>query len=68
MAESMTKNVEPFPITAIKFDKNYQTLLLADEFGNIRGWQLDNFLEALVLTRVEKSILSRRRDIKPLNV
>lgn len=64
----MTKNVEPFPITAVKFDKNYQLLLLADEFGNIKGWQLDGFLEALVLTRVEKSILSRRRDVKQLNV
>lgn len=67
IAESMTKNVEPFPITAVKFDKNYQLLLLADEFGNIKGWQLDSFLEALVLTRVEKSILSRRREVK-LNV
>jgi hypothetical protein len=26
----MTKNIEPFPITAVKFDKNYQLLLLAD--------------------------------------
>lgn len=68
IAESMTKNVEPFPITAVKFDKNYHILLLADEFGNIKGWQLDSFLEALVLTRVEKSILSRRREVKQLNV
>jgi hypothetical protein len=68
IAESMTKSVEPFPITAVKFDKNYQLLLLADEFGNIKGWNLGDFLEALVLTRVEKSVLSRRRDPKNLNV
>ena len=67
-AESMTKNLEPFPVTAVKFDRNYQLLLLGDEFGNIKGWNLSDFLEALVLTRVEKSILSRRRDTNPLNV
>jgi hypothetical protein len=55
-------------VTAVKFDKNYQLLLLGDEFGNIKGWSLSDFLEALVLTRVEKSILSRRRDTNPLNV
>ena len=68
VAESMTKNIEPFPVTAVKFDKNSHLLLLADEFGNIRGWNLGDFLEALVLTRVEKSILSRRRETKPINV
>jgi len=35
MTESMTKVMEPFPITCVKFDKNYQVLLIADEFGNI---------------------------------
>jgi len=30
MTESMTKVLESFPITAVKFDKNYQILLLAD--------------------------------------
>lgn len=29
-AESMTKNLEPFPVTAVKFDRNYQLLLLGD--------------------------------------
>ena len=52
VAESMTKNIEPFPVTAVKFDKNSHLLLLADEFGSIRGWNLGDFLEALVLTRV----------------
>ena len=44
VAESMTKNIEPFPVTAVKFDKNSHLLLLADEFGNIRGWNLGDFL------------------------
>lgn len=64
MTESMTKNLEAFPVTAVKFDSNHQILLLADEFGNIQGWSMSEFLEGLVLTRVEKSILSRRRDNK----
>lgn len=56
--------MEAFPVTAVKFDSNHQILLLADEFGNIQGWSMSEFLEGLVLTRVEKSILSRRRDHK----
>jgi hypothetical protein len=44
MAESMTKQLEPFPITAIKFNKNTQLLLVGDEFGNIQGWSLGEFL------------------------
>ena len=30
MTESMTKNMEPFPVTAIKFDKERQMLILGD--------------------------------------
>lgn len=35
MTESMTKQLEAFPATAIKFDKNHQLLLIGDQFGNI---------------------------------
>ena len=64
MTESMTKHMEAFPVTAAKFDKESQILLLGDEFGNIEGWLLSEFVEALMLTKVEKSVLSRRRDNK----
>lgn len=61
MTESMTKQLEPFPVTAVAFDKENTMLLLADEFGNIQGWNVNAFLEALVMTRVEKGIISRRK-------
>ena len=44
MTESMTKNLEPFPVTAVKFDKDKQMIVLGDEFGNIQGWNIDKFL------------------------
>ena len=30
ITESMTKHVEPFPVTAIKFDKENQMLIMGD--------------------------------------
>jgi hypothetical protein len=48
----MTKVAEPFPVTAVKFDKESQILLLGDEFGNIQGWLLSRFLDALALTKI----------------
>ncbi len=64
ITQSMTKVAEPFPVTAVKFDKESQILLLGDEFGNIQGWLLSRFLDALALTKIQKSVLVRRKDTK----
>lgn len=39
--------VEKFPITALTFNNNTNTLILGDEFGKIEIWDLNPFLEKL---------------------
>ena len=56
----MTKNIEHFPITALKFDKKSQCLLVGDEFGNVQVWSLARFIDALIMVRVDKARMSRR--------
>ncbi len=57
----MTSEIQPFPVTCCKFQKENQVIILGDEFGNIDCWLMTQFIEALMFTKVEKSVLSKRR-------
>ena len=57
----MTNEVEAFPVLCVKFEKESQILIIGDQFGNIECWQMGQLIESLVFTKVEKSVLSKRR-------
>ena len=67
MTEFMTNQEEPFPVTALAFDKDGQILVFGDEFGNVECWDISEVLELLQLCRVEKSSFSKRRESKKEN-